>query len=221
MNEEADKLILGVDEAGRGPVIGPLVIVGYLIKESDIPRLKELGVKDSKLLTPKQREDKLFKTQQLAEDYRIVIIEPKEIDETLEKPGTNLNWLEADKTIQIINELDPDVAIVDCPSPNLKKYKEYLRERVTNDAIDLIVEHKAERHLPVAAASVIAKVTRDRIIEEIKKKYGNCGPGYMSNVITQEFLKKNWDKHPEIFRKSWISFKNHSQMKHQKKLGEY
>ena len=192
-----------------------------MIKESDIPKLKVLGAKDSKLLTPKQREDRIFKIQQLAEDYKVIIIEPKEIDETLEKPGTNLNWLEADKTVMIINELDPDQAIIDCPSPNIKKYKEYLRERIKNDNTELVVEHKAERHLPVAAASIIAKVTRDRIIEDIKKKYGNCGPGYSSNPITQEFVKKNWDKHPEIFRRSWITFKNHSEMKKQKKLDEF
>lgn len=221
MTEQKDRLIMGADEAGRGPVIGPLVIVGYMIKESKIPELKLAGAKDSKLLTPKQREDRVFKIQQLAEDYKIVVIEPKEIDTALETPGTNLNWLEADKTIQIINELDPDQAIVDCPSPNLKKYKEYLRERIKNDATEIVTEHKAEKHMPVAAASIIAKVTRDRLIEEIKKKYGDCGPGYPSNAITQEFIKKNWDKHPEIFRKSWVTFKNHSEMKKQKKLDEY
>jgi len=221
MDEETDKLILGVDEAGRGPVIGPLVIVGYMIRESKIPELKLAGARDSKTLTPKQREQRVFKIQQLAEDYKVVIIEPKEIDAALETPGTNLNWLEADKTIKLINDLDPDAVILDCPSPNLKKYKAYILERLTNDKVELVVEHKAERHMPVAAASVIAKVKRDSIIEEIKKKYGNCGPGYPSNAITQEFIKKNWDKHPEIFRKSWATFKNHSQMKEQKQLGEY
>lgn len=191
-----------------------------MIKESKLPELKMAGARDSKTLTPKQREARLFKIQQLAEDYKAIIVEPKEIDETLEG-GTNLNWLEANKTIEIINELDPDQAIVDCPSPNLRKYKEYLLERLKNDKIELLTEHRAEKHLPVAAASIIAKVTRDKRIEEIKKKYGNCGPGYVANPVTQEFLKKNWEKHPEIFRKSWVTFKNHSAMKQQKKLDEY
>jgi len=73
----------------------------------------------------------------------------------------------------------------------------------------------------VAAASIIAKVTRDKIIEEIQKKYGNTGPGYTSNPVTQKFLKENWDKHPEIFRKSWISWKNHKEKKEQKSLDSF
>ena len=62
--------------------------------------------------------------------------------------------------------------------------------------------------MPVAAASIIAKVAREDEIENIKKEYGNVGPGYMSNEVTQKFLKENWDKHPEIFRKSWVSWSN-------------
>jgi len=58
-------------------------------------------------------------------------------------------------------------------------------------------------------------------MDEIKKKYGNTGPGYMSNKITQRFLEENWDKYPEIFRKSWVSWKNHKNKKSQKNLEDF
>jgi len=116
---EDGRLILGIDESGKGPVIGPLIIVGYMIKESDLNKLKTLGVKDSKLLTHKQREKMVDKIKELAEDYKIITIQPREIDEAVESKdkNMNLNWLEAKKQADIINELDPDVAYIDCPSP--------------------------------------------------------------------------------------------------------
>ena len=213
---------MGIDEAGRGPVIGPLVIVGYMIQEDKINELDGLGVKDSKLILPEKRKHMIHSLQLLAEDYKVVIVEPKEIDEAVETPGTNLNWLEADKAIIIINELDPDKVFIDCPSPNVKAFKEYIRERITNDKIELVVEHKADvNYLPVGAASIIAKVTRDQEIEKIKEKYGDVGPGYPSNPITRRFVKENWNKYPELFRKSWATFKNQKGEKGQKKLDEF
>ncbi len=87
--------------------------------------------------------------------------------------------------------------------------------------MELIVDHKAERFFPVGAASILAKVTRDAEIEKIKAKYGDVGPGYQSNPITQKFIKENFDKHPEIFRKSWATWKNQDKKKKQKKLDEF
>ncbi|MBS3144163.1 ribonuclease HII [Candidatus Woesearchaeota archaeon] len=214
-------LIAGVDEAGRGPVIGPLVIVGAMLDEKDLPKLDKLGVKDSKLLTPKKREELFPKIQQICK-YKIIIIEPKEIDEAVLSEELNLNWLEALKSVEIIKALKPNKAILDCPSPNIPKYTNYIKEKLGMHEIKIICEHKADvNHKIVGAASILAKVTRDRIIEEIRKKYGEIGPGYTSNAITQKFLKENWDKHPEIFRKSWISWQNHKNGKDQKKLGEF
>ena len=189
----------------------------------DESKLNELNfAKDSKLLTPKKREEFYKKIIKLA-DYKIVIVEPPEIDAALESQELNLNWLEAHKSAEIIIELCPDEAHIDCPSPNIERYKSYLKDLLkTNREVDLWVGHKMElKSKVVAAASIIAKVTRDNIIEEIKKKYGDIGPGYMSNIITQKFLKENWEKHPEIFRKSWISWKNHKNHKEQKGLGEF
>ncbi len=213
--------ICGIDEAGRGPVIGPLVIAGAMLDEKDLPKLDKLGVKDSKLLTPKKREQLFPKIQKLCK-YEILIIEPKEIDEAVQSQELNLNWLEAIKSVEILKELKPDKTILDCPSPNIARYTNYIKEKLDMDEIKIICEHKADvNHLIVGAASILAKVTRDRIIAELEKKYGNIGPGYTSNKITQKFLKENWEKHPEIFRKSWVSWQNHKNNKQQKKLEEF
>jgi len=214
-------LLCGIDEAGRGPVIGPMVMCGVLINEEDEPKLKKMGVKDSKLLTPKQRDQLFDKIIKHILKYKIIIIQPNEIDDALNSDELNLNWLEAQKSAEIIDYLKPDNAIIDCPSTNRKAYKEHLMNIITAKT-KLIVEHKADvNHPVVSAASILAKVTRDREVEKIKGKYGDCGPGYMSNPITQKFLEENWEKHPEIFRKSWISYKKLANGKDQKKLGEF
>jgi len=216
-------LILGIDEAGRGPIIGSLFIAGVLLNEKDLSKLEELGVKDSKLLPHKKRILLAREIKKIAKKYKIIQIKPEEIDKAVEKhDGLNLNWLEAHKTAEIINELNPDKAIIDCPSPNIRKYKEFLLNLLKNKNVELIVEHKADfHHKIVGASSILAKCERECEIEQIKKKYGEVGPGYTSNQITQKFVKENFDKHPEIFRKSWSTFKNHENLKKQRKLDEF
>jgi len=204
----------------KGPVIGPLVMCGVTIEEKDISRLKSLGVKDSKLLTRKERDGLFDNIKKIIKDHKIIIISPKEIDNALESDDLNLNWLEAHKAAEIINKLKPDRTIVDSPSNNCMAYSNYLKKLLKNK-IELICIHKAERFPVVAAASILAKVTRDKEMEKIQEKYGNCGPGYPSNELTQKFLKENWEKHPEIFRQTWSSYQNHKNMKHQKKLGDF
>jgi len=214
--------VLGIDEAGKGPVLGSLFICGVLIKEKDTFKLKKIGVKDSKLLTHKKRVELAKGIKKIAKKYKIVQIKPEEIDRAVSHDhGMNLNWLEAHKTALIINELKPDKAIIDCPSPNTRKYGEYLLNLLNNKNVELIVEHKAEKYYPVGAASILAKCAREEEMDDIKKKYGNTGPGYSSNAVTQKFVKENFDKHPEIFRKSWSTWKNHNQAKNQKKLDEF
>lgn len=216
------KIIAGLEEAGRGPIIGPMVLAGVSLEEDDIIKLKEMKVKDSKLLTPKKREELYGKIIAIAKDHKIIIVEPKEIDEALESDSLNLNWLEAIKFAQIINYLKPDKAIVDCPSPNIRAYKEYLMVYIKDKNIDLICEHKADVNYPiVSASSIIAKVNRDREVEKLKKKYGDFGSGYLADPKTKKFFEENWEKHPEIFRKTWTPYKDNIKGKNQKKLGEF
>ncbi|MBU2637986.1 MAG: ribonuclease HII [Nanoarchaeota archaeon] len=201
-------LIAGIDEAGRGPVIGPLVMCCFMIDEKDLPTLKNLGVKDSKLLSPKKREQIAGLAKKAAKGYELIEIQPAEIDSAVESDNTNLNWLEAEKAAMLLNKLNPDIAIIDCPSPNIKAYKDYVFSFLKKKDMELILEHKAERHLPVAAASIIAKTTRDARIEEIKKKIGSdFGSGYPSDFKTKEFIQKEWKVHGNIMRKSWATYK--------------
>ena len=212
-------VVCGIDEAGRGPVIGPMVMAGVIIEEADIPMLKKLGVKDSKQLSPKSRESLYPDIIKAVIGHQIVIISPQEIDNALFSDDLNLNWLEAHKAADIINTLRPDKAVIDSPSTNCVAYARYLRKLLNNKHIELVCAHKADVNFPeVSAASILAKVTRDQEMAEIQKKYGDAGPGYSSNLITQKFIRENWEKHPEIFRKSWETYKHQERNKFQKSL---
>ena len=215
--------ILGIDESGRGPVLGPLIIAGVMINETDEQKLIEIEVKDSKLLENNRREVLFDKIINVAKTTRIINIEPLEIDNAvLSKENMNLNWLEANKSAKIINEFKPEVVILDCPHPIPKKYEDYVRNLLDNPDINIICEHKADTNYPTcSAASILAKVTREREMDKIKQKYGETGPGYPSNKTTQEFIKSNFEKHPEIFRKSWKTFQNLVKNKSQKKLKQF
>jgi ribonuclease HII len=213
--------IVGLDEAGRGPVIGPMVMCGVKLEEKNQFKLKLLGVKDSKLLSPEQRE-KLYEILTKELDYTIRVIDQKEIDFAVESDNTNLNWLEGDKISEIINELGGKRIIIDCPSNNKEAFENYVRERIKSKKVEIKTEFKADKkYLVVGAASIIAKVTRDRIIGEIKKKHKiEFGSGYPSDPITRDFIKNNWDKY-DIFRKSWATYKNAKKEKSQKDLTNF
>ncbi|RLE48248.1 ribonuclease HII [Candidatus Woesearchaeota archaeon] len=213
---------LGIDEAGRGPIVGPLIVAGLSINESQEKELIELGVKDSKLLTDKKRKS-LYKILTKKFKFRVLIVSAFEVDEALGSSKSNLNWLEAEKYIELINDLDADRVFIDCPSTNVKAFKSYVVERLLNKKLDLVVEHKADMNYPVvSAASIIAKEEREMAIAEIKQRINfDFGSGYMADPKTQEFLEKYWDVYPELFRKSWEPYKKISLKRSQKNLGEY
>ena len=219
-------LIVGIDEAGRGPCIGPMVMSGVCFDERKIPELVKLGVKDSKLLTAEKRQELYKKIRALAKDYKTIVVDPEEIDGALEHPSMNLNKLEAVKTADIINFLNPDEAILDCPQINTTAYKFEVRkflEKHINPA--MIAENKAgENYVIVGAASILAKVTRDDIIEKLKKEFAvDFGSGYASDPKTSIFLEENWQdqQYSRIFRKSWESFKRQATLKSQTRLAEW
>ncbi|MBI4146299.1 ribonuclease HII [Candidatus Woesearchaeota archaeon] len=217
-------IIGGIDEAGRGCIAGPLVICCATIDDKKEQSLKDLGVKDSKLLSPSARE-RIARELPKHVKFQLILVPPREIDEyVLCKDGSkNLNWLEADKSVELINMLSPNKVVVDCPSTNTKAYHEYIAERLLHKTVDIKTEHKADaKYLIVGAASILAKVARDAEIEKLKKHVGeDFGSGYMADPKTAEFLKRNWNKHPEIFRKSWTPYQVLSGMKKQKSLGEF
>jgi ribonuclease HII len=210
-------ILCGVDEAGRGPMIGPLVICGVNIDDDKVNELIKIGVKDSKYLSPKQREALFPQIKQVVKSYKLIIVPASEVDDALNSPNLNLNWLEAIHTALIIGELDPERAIVDCPSNNIQAYTEYL-SNLLKKKIPLKLEHNAERYPVVAAASILAKVTRDNEIEKLKETHGDFGSGYPSDPKTKAYLLKNWKTHESIFRKTW---KSYSKVANQAKLTDY
>ncbi len=201
-------LVAGVDEAGRGCVIGPLVIAGLLIKDENLPALKQLGVKDSKLLTAKKRETLLPQILNLAEKHVIIKLSPAEIDHVVEngKRLHRLNRLEAENMAKIINMLQPDEAQVDAVDVLEDRFKRHIEEKLTV-AANIISKHKADINYPaVSAASIIAKVNRDHEIAMLASKYGDFGTGYLADTRTIKFLKKcleSNDDYPDCVRKSW------------------
>ncbi len=194
--------VAGVDEAGRGPVIGPMVVAGIVIKEEKIPLLEELGVKDSKELTPSQREEMFDEIISIVDEYSVKIVDPKTIDSYVF--NNKLNFLELKKFSEIINELSPDVVYVDSPSKNTKKIEEELRAFV-NKNVKIIAENKADAKYPiVSAASIIAKVIRDREVRKIKEKLGiDVGSGYPSDPRTKKALEEYYEELKPYVRESW------------------
>jgi len=217
-------IIAGIDEAGRGPVIGPMVMAICATDEKNIPLLDELGVKDSKLLTPEKREYLYEKIKEIC-THKIIILSPQEIDDALNDRTVNLNRLEGKTIAKLINMTDSHICIIDCPSTNIKAYTQFLQSMITKKT-ELVVEHKADlNNTIVGAASILAKVTRDREIEKLQKiAKQDFGSGYPSDPRTVEFLKNNWSKY-DFFRKSWATYKNvagtNIPKAKQKKLGEY
>ncbi len=213
--------VCGIDEAGRGPVIGPLVMAGVMVEEENVQQLKDLGCKDSKMLSKKKREE-LFDKIKAISQYFILVVDPEEIDAALNNPDLNLNKLEGIKIADIINNLNPEKVIIDAPSNNIEAFREYVLQFIDHKEVEMILEHKADENYPVcSAASILAKVTRDREIESLHDQHGDCGSGYPSDPKTKEFLKENWNICPEIFRKTWATYEKVANTKKQKNLTDY
>lgn len=219
-------LKLGIDDAGRGPVIGPMVLAGCLVTEEIEAEFKNLGVKDSKKLTPKRREElaKLIKEKALT--FEITLTSPTEITDK-NKNGVNLNTIEAQKSAEIINRINKGqgkIAVyIDTPSPNIPAWQGVLERYIINkENLEIHCEHKADvNHVSCSAASVLAKTTRDGEIEKIKEKIGvDFGSGYSSDPVTCQFLKDYSEKHKHdgIFRETWGTWKNECKRKEQKTL---
>lgn len=200
--------VLGIDESGRGAVLGPLVICGLMIDEKNEKKLKKLEVKDSKKLSPKKREELAPKIEKIAR-YTVVLRVPCCKIDANRRRGVNLNQIEAIKMAEIINLLEPDKAIIDAPSFNTNKFRDYLWSKLDNKNVELVCENFADQNYPVvSAASIVAKVNRDESIEELKKKVGkDFGVGYSHDSRTIEFLnelaEKNKGKMPVYVRHTW------------------
>jgi ribonuclease HII len=193
-----------------------MVICAFACPHASDAHLREIGVRDSKLLTPQQREElaKAIKTHA----HSLVVLTAAELTTSMSRK-TSLNEIEARAMAKAIDEVVKKVGTakikaiyVDAPDPTTAKYAARLRKYAAfPDGATLVCEHKADFHYPVVgAASILAKVTRDYEIEEIKRKLGHdFGNGYSHDERTIAFLKKHIHdaELQEFVRHKWITAK--------------
>ncbi len=204
------EVICGIDEAGRGPVLGPMVICGVCFLKSKLGLLTEIGVKDSKKLSTKRRSELAKIIKENCKTYIAKVIGAQEID-AREKNKITLNRLEELKMAEIINELKPDVIYIDAADVIEDRFTTSIQALLNYSPKKITSKHKADDLYPiVSASSIIAKDMRDRLIEELKERYGDFGSGYPSDVRSTTFLR-DWirknKKAPPIARKSWETTK--------------
>ena len=199
---EKDTIILGIDEAGRGPVMGPMVYAcAYWKEEYDNDIRKKFKFNDSKALKPEERE-KMFeqiKTHPNIIRYELIVLTSDYISkEMLKRQKVSLNEISQNSAKTLIKMArDKKVNIrkiyVDTVGPAIP-YQNLLKASLDDQSIVVKVEPKADATFEcVSAASIVAKVTRDSHIEIIEKEDKDCGSGYPSDPKTKEWLKNNYD----------------------------
>jgi len=197
-------IVAGVDEAGRGSILGPMVVAGVRIDESKLKQLHLLGVKDSKKLAPRTRERLYRKILKVVDDYYICKVKPEKIDQYVSMK--RLNTLEANAMAVVINRLKPQIAYVDSCDVKPERFRAAVMATLKCKARIDSSHHADSNNIAVSAASIIAKVNRDREIAKIGKRIRNIGSGYPSDKRTMRFVNR-WvrahGKAPKFARSSW------------------
>lgn len=202
----------GVDEAGRGCVVGPLVVAGVSADEDGVQELREIGVRDSKALTPRRRAALYGQILKISARAYWVHIQPDEID-TIVMTGRKyrkLNYLEALYFARVVDELDAERVTVDASDALPSRFREVICSNL-KASCEVRAFHKADRHYPlVSAASIVAKVERDRQVEKLRSAYGDFGSGYPSDPKTKIYFRQ-WleaGRLPPVWtRRSWKSWR--------------
>jgi len=205
------QLLCGVDDAGRGPVIGPMVLAGTAFYEDRLQVLYGLGVRDSKKLSPSARLRLSGQIIRAADRVEVEMVQPSEIDEYVRRRQKlwKLNRLEAEMVARILGRIKPDTAYVDAPDIDAERFGRTVGEMLTGE-VRIISEHHADETRPlVSAASIVAKVRRDSEIKRLKGIYGDFGSGYPSDPRTREFLRElmKGGEAPEFVRRTWKTLK--------------
>jgi ribonuclease HII len=198
-------VIVGIDEAGRGPVIGPMVVCGVAVSHKHVKKINGMGLMDSKLLTPKKREEFAEKIKAVCE-YELVVVGPEQIDSRIPHQAT-LNELEVECFSSLLKALKPKIAYLDACDVNAERFGHNVKGRLDFE-VEVVSRHNADRDIPiVSAASILAKVHRDALIKEISDSIGeNVGSGYSHDQVTIDFLKSYYKKNkcmPPFVRKTW------------------
>jgi ribonuclease HII len=208
INSNDDTFVGGVDEAGRGSILGPMVVAGIGIRKSQISRLYKLDVRDSKLLTPKKRAQVFSDIMSLADSMSVFIVSCGQID--LNVFFNRLNRLEAQTMALVVNNIRANTVYIDSCDINPERYKQciasYLDDSRAATTMIYSLHHADRLNIVVSAASIIAKIIRDNEILQIRKNYPNIGSGYPSDKKTMRFIKKwvsRYQSAPKFARKSW------------------
>lgn len=205
-------MICGVDEAGKGPVLGPLVVAGVCF--SDEEKINTLGVKDSKKLSARRRTQYAKAIMQIASATEILIIPASDIDDM--RKVMTMNEIEVFSFYRVIKKLQPNLCYVDAADVNEKRFGREIGKRLPKK-IEIISKHKADDIFPiVSAASILAKTCRDREIKKLeqilqKRLKLPLGSGYPADPVTKKFLRtwvKKFKKLPPQTRKSWKTATN-------------
>ncbi len=192
----------GVDEAGRGPMFGPLVVGAVFCEDDSV--LREIGVRDSKMLSPARRERMYDEIVSAAAHWCTVPISAEEIDSLM--ASKSLNAIELGMFAEAVSRYDADVVYADCPDVNTERFGRTMEAMLNGRRV--VAAHKADALYPVvSAASIVAKVTRDRMLEDLGREFGvDVGSGYPSDAVTVAFIEK-WIKDngcaPKHTRTSW------------------
>ena len=218
-------MISGADEAGRGPVLGPLVVAGVTFKDDS--KLIEYNVRDSKKITPKRREMLAKMIKKIAVNYEILVIPAKDIDDM--RKVMTLNEIEVNGLTKVIKKLKPEVCYVDAADVNEKRFAQDILNGLSFKP-DIISRHKADDIYPVVgAASILAKTRRDEEVRDIelelrKKLNLPLGSGYPADPVTKRFLSiwvERFGKLPPYTRHSWKTAQKLIEEKVTKKLDDF
>jgi len=188
--------ILGIDEAGRGCVLGDLVIGGFLVEAEGSDGLQAAGADDSKKLSAAKRlKVRTALTELGVADIRRIT--PTQID------AGNLNTLEEEVIVDLVRTHRPDRVIVDALGPPSSLGRVVARlQHAAGVPAEWLMEPKADaNHPPVGAASIFAKTTRDERLDALKEEFGDFGSGYPSDPKTRTWLLE-WARS----RRAWPSF---------------
>jgi ribonuclease HII len=198
-----------------------MVLGAVVIEKEAEERLREIGVKDSKQLTPRQREDMEQPVRDASRAYATISVQADEIDALMERKS--LNEIEAMKIAALLNGLPakPDVVYIDSPDTIAANFAKRITPYLSFDC-KLKSEHKADIKYPVvSAASILAKVERDRALHALEPIWGPLGTGYPHDPVTIAFLEKYAADHkklPIICRHQWETSQRILSSVHQQKL---
>ena len=196
--------VLGLDEAGRGSVLGPLVIGGFACEIGSVERLRAIGVRDSKLLPAPRRTALHDALAGLGERFS-VSFPPERVDAAVDHRG--LNRLEADGFARIVRMARPDVVYVDACEVDGERFGREIAAKAGHRG-EIVARNHADRDLPlVGAASIVAKVRRDAALARLEARVGTpIGSGYPSDPETRNYLARilrPGGATPAWVRRSW------------------